>query len=183
MKKRVFMIHGYGGKPEEGWRPWLKKKLEEQGMEVCIPAMPDADHPRMDAWVKAIHQAVGAPDADCTFVGHSLGCITILRYLESLSFELRVGRVIFIAGFYEDLGPRYSELQSFINTPVDWASVLSHCSDFHVIHSDDDTSVPITFGKDLAEKLGVPLELHHGYKHFGLDDKITELPIVLEKII
>jgi len=29
--KRVFIIHGWGGNPEEGWLPWLKKELEAKG--------------------------------------------------------------------------------------------------------------------------------------------------------
>jgi hypothetical protein len=27
--KRVFIIHGWEGYPEEGWFPWLKKELEK----------------------------------------------------------------------------------------------------------------------------------------------------------
>jgi len=30
MQKRVFIIHGWDGYPEEGWFPWLKKKLKEK---------------------------------------------------------------------------------------------------------------------------------------------------------
>ena len=26
--RRVFIIHGWGGYPEEGWFPWLKKELK-----------------------------------------------------------------------------------------------------------------------------------------------------------
>lgn len=33
MAKRVFLIHGWEGYPEEGWRPWLKKKL---GAEAIV---------------------------------------------------------------------------------------------------------------------------------------------------
>jgi len=34
MSKRVFLIHGWEGSPEEGWRPWLKKELEKRGFKV-----------------------------------------------------------------------------------------------------------------------------------------------------
>jgi uncharacterized protein len=182
MQKRVIVIHGYGSTPDQGWRPWLRWQLEERGMEVRMPAMPEPQHPRKDAWVRAIRESVATPDRDCVLVGHSLGCIAILRYLESLKEGEHVGRVVLLAGFYEDLGDGYDELRSFLDTPVDWRAIRSHCDDFHVIHSDDDESVPVPCGQALAEKLGVPLELHHGYGHFGSASGIMELPLVLEKI-
>lgn len=183
MGKRVIIIHGYGAKPEESWRPWLKRELEEHQAEVSIPAMPNTHHPRVHDWVHTITEVIGRPDTECVLVGHSLGCIAILRYLESLTVDQEIGKVILIAGFYEDLGERFSELRSFIDTPVNWAEIRTHCSDFHVIHSDDDTAVPITFGQSLAKKLGVHLDQYSGYKHFGLEDNITEVPFVLEKIL
>lgn len=38
----------------------------------------------MDKWVPYLAQAVGELHPEDYSVGHSLGCITILRYLESL---------------------------------------------------------------------------------------------------
>lgn len=178
--QRVFMIHGYGGFPEEGWRPWLKRELEKRGMEVHVPAMPDTHHPRVDAWVMKMQAEVGHPDKDCIFIGHSLGCIAILRYLESLPKDERVGKIFLLAGFYEDLGERYSKIRNFTEKPVDWTSVLSHGAAFHVIHSDDDPAVPLSFAQRLADHLHVPLQLLHGFKHFSGDNGITRVPFILE---
>ena len=97
--KRAFLIHGWGGSPNEGWRPWLKNKLEQQGFEVFVPAMPDTNYPKLDAWLDKLEQAVGTPDENCYFVGHSLGCITILRYLEKLEEGQKVNTVVLVAGF------------------------------------------------------------------------------------
>ena len=30
MKKRVFIIHGWGGKPDEHWLPWLEEELAKK---------------------------------------------------------------------------------------------------------------------------------------------------------
>ena len=60
--KRVYIVHGWGGYPEEGWFPWLKKELEAKGFEVHVPQMPNADKPRMETWVPALAQAVGSAD-------------------------------------------------------------------------------------------------------------------------
>jgi len=34
MAKRAFLIHGWAGSPDEGWRPWLKTELEKRGFRV-----------------------------------------------------------------------------------------------------------------------------------------------------
>ena len=46
--KKVFIIHGWDGYPEENWFPWLKKELEDKGFEVFVLQMPDADNPRIE---------------------------------------------------------------------------------------------------------------------------------------
>jgi esterase/lipase len=48
MQKRVFLIHGWEGYPEEGWRPWLKNELEKIGFTVFVPSMPNTKHPKMN---------------------------------------------------------------------------------------------------------------------------------------
>ena len=34
--KRVYIIHGWEGYPEEGWFPWLKKELEDRGFDALL---------------------------------------------------------------------------------------------------------------------------------------------------
>ena len=185
MKKRVFLIHGWEGYPEEGWRPWLKKKLEEKGLEVIVPAMPDTATPTMDKWVPYLAQIVGTPDEDTYFVGHSLGCITILRYLETLNGGQKAGGVVLVAGFAHDLeyDGYKGELSSFFETPVNWEEIKKHCDKFIAIHSDDDPWVPVKQNGIFKEKLGAEAIVMHNMKHFSGDDGINELPIALDSII
>lgn len=179
---RVIIIHGYQGHPDSGWKLWLAQRLRERGYEAFAPHMPDPDHPRRNDWLKAIQEQVGEPRPTDIFVGHSLGTIATLRYLETLKPGQTVAKVILVAAFYEDLSEDYVEIRDFIDTPVDWDAVRAACPEFYVIHSDDDDSVPTAFARNVAEKLHVPFELHHGYGHFSLGDGVLELPIVLEKI-
>ena len=101
MKKRVFIIHGWEGFPEEGWFPWLKKELELRGFEVFVPQMPDADYPRIEKWVAVVSQIVGVVDESVYFIGHSMGCQAIARYLETLPERIKIGGAIFVAGFFK----------------------------------------------------------------------------------
>ena len=81
MSKRVFIVHGWDGYPEEGWFPWLKKELEAKDFEVYVPQLPDAENPRIYKWVPKLAEIVGVPDEQTYFIGHSMGCQTIARYL------------------------------------------------------------------------------------------------------
>ena len=99
---RAVIIHGYGGEPMRGFRPWLKKELEARGFAVSVPAMPSPNEPRVEEWVAAIAKEVGKDGNDCILVGHSLGCVAILRYLEMA--KKKVAGAVLIAGFVGDLG-------------------------------------------------------------------------------
>jgi len=185
MKKRVFLIHGWEGYPGEGWQSWLKKKLEERGFEVFTPAMPDTVSPTMEKWLPYLARVVREPDENCYLIGHSLGCITILRYLETLKENQKVGGAILVAGFGTDLEYEdyKGEMASFFSTPVNWKEIKKHCKKFVTIHSDDDPWVPIKHNTLFKEKLGAKAIVEHNKKHFSGDDNIFELPSALEAVL
>src|SRR3989344_9648272 len=129
MSKRVFIIHGWEGYPEENWFPWLKKELKVEGFEVFVPQMPDADNPRIEKWIPKITEIVVTADRDTYFVGHSMGCQAIARYLETLPENTKVGGVIFVAGFFkrltnlEDDDVVRSVSREWLTTPLDLKKV------------------------------------------------------------
>ena len=124
---------------------------------------------------------MGKPDKDCYFAGHSLGCITILRYLEGLGEGEKVGGAFLVAGFTESLG--YKETEGFFKKPPEWERIRPHCGKFLAIHSDNDPYVPLVFGDILKKELGAKLLVQHNMGHFSGDDGTKELPILLEKIL
>lgn len=190
MSKRVIIVHGWDGYPEEGWFPWLKKELEAKGFEVIVPQLPDAAIPRIDKWVPALSLAVGTPDEQTYFVGHSMGCQTIARYLEALPDDKKVGGAVFVAGFFKRLtgledDPDVQETDKhWLGTPLDLGRVKSHLSKSVAIFSDDDPWVPLDNQDDFRDKLGSEIIIEHAKGHFsGRRDKVFELPVVLEKVI
>lgn len=181
MGKRAFLIHGWEGRPSIGWIPWLKNELEKRGFVVFAPAMPDTNHPKMDAWVNHLAKIVGTPDEDCYFVGHSLGCITILRYLEKLKEAGKIGGAILVAGFSDDLG--IQELKNFFTKPIEWKKIRSNCKNFAAVHSDNDKWVPLKHGETFRKMLRTEVVVQHGMKHYGGDDGVTELPVTLSLLL
>ena len=122
--KRCFIIHGWDGSPEEDWYPWLKQELEKKGFQVTVPAMPETNAPKIETWVTHLVRAVGQVDENTFLVGHSIGCQTILRYLEQLPMGQRVGGVVLVAGWVHrlngDLSPEELIIaKPWIETPLD----------------------------------------------------------------
>jgi hypothetical protein len=135
----------------------------------------------MDAWLQHLAKTVRSPDRDCFFIGHSLGCITILRYIEKLKENQEVGGAVLVAGFTDDLG--YGELKTFFLQLPDWERIKARCTKFTAIHSDNDPYVPLKYGDVFKEKLGAEVIVEHGMRHFSGDDGITELPAVLDAVL
>ncbi len=96
--KRVIIVHRWSSDPSSDWIPWLKAELERRGLVVVAPAMPDTDNPVIEKWVPYLAEVVGTPDKDTFLIGHSIGCQTILRYLETL--DAPIGGVLFVAGWF-----------------------------------------------------------------------------------
>lgn len=182
--KRVIMIHGWAGYPEEEWRPWLKQKLLEKGYKVDIPSMPNSDNPKMTEWLEYLRRIIGKPTEDIILVGHSLGAITILRYLEELKEGEKIGAAIFLAGFSYDLEYEgyNKELANFFETPVNFEEVKKHCNKFIVLHSEDDKWVDIKHAHLFKEKLNAETIIQKSMRHYSGDDGISELPILFELI-
>src|SRR3989338_4478907 len=168
-KKRAIIVHGWDGYPEEGWFPWLKKELEEKRFEVFVPAMPNADVPEINSWVGELARTVQAPDGDTLLIGHSIGCQTILRYLESIGGE-KVGGAVFVAGWFvlSDLETEEEKIigKPWIEAPINFEKVKSTTNNFTVIFSVDDPVVPLEENKKIfEEKLGskVIIEKNRGH--------------------
>lgn len=189
MQKRVFIIHGWEGHPEEGWFPWLKLELENHGFCAFVPQLPKTDEPRIMNWVPALKEAVGDIDDQTYFVGHSMGCQAIARYLESLPEGVKVGGAVFIAGFFkrlsnlEDDDVVRSVSQEWLQTPLNLKKVRSHLDKCVAIFSDNDPYVPIDNQKEYKEILGAKIIVEHGKGHFSGSTGTTKLSVALDSVI
>lgn len=186
MAKRVFIIHGWGGNPHEAWLPWLKTELEKEGFVVEVPTMPQTNEPTIAVWVEYLAKTVGEPDNDTYFVGHSIGCQAIMRYLATLE-DTKVGGCVFVAGWFklENMEDATEEkiAEPWLTTPIDFAKVRAATPNITVILSDNEPYGAVAENKELFEKaLGATVHVEHNKGHFSEDNGITELPEALEAI-
>ena len=181
--KTVIVIHGWAGYPEEGWKPWLKKELLKKGYKVLIPLMPNTKTPKLNDWLKHLKKIVGIPNEQLILIGHSLGVITILRYLEDLKNE-KIKGAILISGFSYNLEYQgyNNELLNFFQKAVNFKKVKKHCKKFIILHSTHDPYVPIKHAYLLKEKLNAVVIIKKGTSHFSGDEGLTKLPTLLKLI-
>jgi len=187
MVKKVFLIHGWDGNPENAWFPWLKAELEAKDFEVIIPAMPNPEEPKIDEWVSKLKELANDPDEEIYFIGHSIGCQTILRYLESLSENAKVGGVIFVAGWFHLTnlsGPEEEKIaQPWLETPINFDKIITHTNNFLAIFSNNDPFVLLSDKDIFKEKLGAEIIIEQEKGHFDDEAGIKELPSALNSLL
>lgn len=181
LMKRVFLIHGWEGGPDNHWFPWMALELKAHGFEVNAPHMPHPDTPKVSEWVGFLREYAGKPDKDTYFVGHSLGCITIARYLAELPPNGKVGGAVFVAGFSGRLN--IPEIREFYELPFDAEKARQHYSKSVMIFSDNDSYVPMETSLQMARQFGAKTILERGKGHFTTKDGVTALPSVLSALL
>lgn len=178
--QKVIIVHCWDGYPDYCWYPQTKKELKEKGFEVFVPTMPETAAPKLALWLPALQAFAPAPSENLHLVGHSAGCITILRYLEQLDDTQKVGKVILVAGFTDDLG--YEELKNFFTTPVLFEKIKRRAKHFVAIHSDNDPFVDLKYGTIFKEKLDADLIIKNKMGHFSGDRDEEESCISLPEV-
>ncbi|MEI8060803.1 MAG: alpha/beta fold hydrolase [Candidatus Berkelbacteria bacterium] len=186
--KKVIIVHGWGGNPSGDWFPWLKEKLEANSVEVIVPAMPDTLRPTIDAWVSALADAAGNIDEDTILVGHSIGCQTILRFVEKLPENTKIGGIILVAAWLhlsdETWDEEYTKeiAKPWLETPINFEKIKNHTKNVVCIQSEDDPYVPVADAAIFEEKLVAKIILLKNSGHIAAEDGITDLPEVLKQI-
>ncbi len=178
--KRVVIVHCWEGTPDYCWYPWLRDELRPMRIHTFIPQMPETEAPKLDRWLPSLQEVIGEPDEELILVGHSIGCATIMRYLETLKEGEKIAGVVFVAGFSNDLG--IPEIKTFFDTNIDWEKIKRGAEHFVAIYSDNDPYVPVGESEVLKQKLGAELiEVKNG-SHFSGSSNCTELPEVRDAV-
>ncbi len=183
--KRIIIVHGWGGYPEEGWFPSFKNELETRGYQVLVPKMPHTENPTINDWVQFLSKTVGKPDENTYLVGHSIGCQTILRYLEGLNVGEKIGGALFVAGWFnlenmEDDEER-TIAEPWLSTPINFERVRSALPKSTLIISDNDPYGAFEENKKKFAELGSKIIVLHnadhlnGESHTSLPEALTEL--------
>lgn len=184
--KRVYLIHGGDGSPEEPMHKWIKKELEKKSYSVVVPRMPNPEKPEIKLWVNKIKEISNGFDKEDIFIAHSVGCQAVLRFLETL-INKKVKKVILIAPWMElykqiieEEGEEIKEIvKPWMESPINWKKIKLTCKDFVCIFSDNDPYVPISKSKLFKNKLSAKIIILNKRGHFDSGSGVKNLPEIL----
>lgn len=115
---KAVLAHCWTGQPQSGWYSSWQSTLAAHGVRTAIPALPQTDTPDASEWLDAFAAAVDEADEKTVLVGHSLGCATVLAYLETLPVDLCLGGVVLVAPFSKPLN--IAVIDAFHARGFDW---------------------------------------------------------------
>lgn len=186
---RVFIIHRWEGTPESDWYIWVKEQLENNGFKVFIPEMPNTKEPEINAWVSKLKELVGNVDEDTFFVGHSIGCQTILRYLEKLDNNKKIGGVILVAPWLsltkEAIPDKESKeiAEPWIETKINFKKIKERKDIMTAIFSTDDSFVNTDQSIIFERELNPNIIILKNKGHFTEEDGVKKLPLVFKQLL
>ncbi len=188
--KKLIMIHGWGGSGKGGWFDWLREEVEKRGWNVESPDMPNTTSPKISEWVEHLKKVAEGVrvEEDTFFIGHSIGCQTILRYLEKLPEKTKIGGVILVAPWMhldentiKEDGEEVVEIaKPWMETPINFKKIKQHTDSFFAIFSDNDPYVPLSDADLFKEELSARTVVLENQEHFCEN---SEFPVLLESLL
>lgn len=178
-KNNIFIIHGYTAAADSNWFPYLKKKLENDYVEVKILSMPNSQNPKLTEWINYMENKITDFNEKSIFIGHSLGCVTILNFLNK-NVSKKIGGLFLISGFIEKTP--IPELLEFVKPKLNYNELIKITDKRIVISAKDDDIINYEYSQTLAEKLDSKFILLEKGKHFIDRDDFTEFPLLVKEI-
>ena len=126
------ILHGYQGSGPGHWQTWLAGRLRSADAKVHYPDLPDADLPRLSAWLDALAGELDAIGEPPIVLCHSLACVLWMHHVAGGGAP--ASRVLLVAPPSEAGVPE--ELRSFF--PVPGVSI----PDAQLVCSDNDPYCP-----------------------------------------
>jgi predicted alpha/beta hydrolase family esterase len=174
----IYLIHGYTANASSNWFPSFKKEMENDNVTVCILEMPNSNAPRFNEWLEHLENKIVNYNENSIFIGHSLGCVSILNYLNTKQQKFK--GLFLISGFSEE--SPIVELLDFIHTKINYDLIQRLVETRVSISAKDDDIIPFEYSERLAQKLNTDFILLDNGKHFIDRDGIYELPELVTEV-
>lgn len=174
---RVILVHGFNSSPDQNFHPWLRDELRKRGFEVVVPELNLKTGEEFDLGqvIDQMKAQVGYVKSDDILLGHSMGALIILQYLEAVEMIETPRAVILVAAPWKVNRPEFRRL--FI-ADLDADVIMWKAREFVIIHSKDDKLVPVAHGRQFAEAIRARMVETDGDDHY----MGPEYPVLLQTI-
>lgn len=183
--KKIYLVHCWGGTSDDGWYPWLDKKISNNDNEVIRFNMPNTTNPVINDWIETLDSKVDKLDENTYFIGHSIGCQTIMRYLEKKDVS-KIGGMLFVTPWLDLLPKAIEDEESYniaypwLNEPISFDKIKNFTNNIYCIFSDDDYFVSLEQEKEFKNKLDANTIIVSNKGHISQDDNVYELQEILD---
>ena len=183
---KVYIVHCWEGTKNDGWYPWLDKELSNENTIVYRFNMPNTETPKIEEWVPFLDSMVKELDENTYFVGHSIGCQTILRFLQSRDIT-NIGGILLVAPWLDLLPEAISDPESYetakpwLTIPIDFEKVKKFTNKITCIFSDDDYFVSLAQKEVFENALNAKTIVVSGKGHISQEDDVYELNEILNE--
>lgn len=183
---KIYIVHCWDGTKDDGWYPWLDEKISDENNRVIRFDMPNTNNPKIEEWISELDKQVDIINEYTYFIGHSIGCQTILRYLETKEVN-KIGDILFVAPWI-DLLPKaiedeesYNTAYPWLHTPIDFSKIKNMTNNITCIFSDNDYFVSLSQKEKFEELLNAETIVVKGKGHISSEDGINELFEIYDK--
>lgn len=183
--KNIYLVHCWGGTSDDGWYPWLDRKISNNDNEVIRFNMPNTTNPVINDWIETLDSKVDKLDENTYFIGHSIGCQTIMRYLEKKDVS-KIGGMLFVTPWLDLLPKAIEDEESYniaypwLNEPISFDKIKNFTNNIYCIFSDDDYFVSLEQEKEFKNKLDANTIIVSNKGHISQDDNVYELQEILD---
>lgn len=183
---KIYLVHCWEGTKEDGWYPWLDKQLSNENNKVYRFNMPNTTTPIIEEWVSFLDKQVEILDDKTYFVGHSIGCQTIMRYLETKDIS-KIGGILFVSPWLDLLDYAIEDEESYIiakpwlTKPINFEKIKKFTTNISCIFSDNDYFVSIKEKDKFKKLLNSNIIIVKNKGHISQDDNVYELKEILDK--
>ncbi len=161
----------------------MKTEIEKSGHRVIIPHFPHTDAPNLDEWLKHMEKYDESIDEQTIFVGHSLGGLFALRFLEKRTTPIRATFLVACVTSPSD-GLDFAPLMTtFTTPPFDFATIKKNGGSMHMLHGDNDPYISVNHAEQMATNIKATLELIKGGAHLNISAGFAQFPLLRDKIL
>lgn len=182
--KKLVIIHGTFGHPEENRFPRLTQESLQLGYDVYVPTFPTPENQtpqtRCDTLQKQVPYIF---DSNTTLVGHSLWATYLLHILDQERKE-PIQKAILVSWFVHTLWiDLYDKLNKpFLEKQFDRTRIQKNVVTSVIFHGDNDPYVPLSEAEYLQQHLWAQLRIIPWWWHLNTEAWYTTLPQLLEEL-
>jgi len=154
----------------------LKSVGSKNPIILLAPKLPLENEPDALVCIEALVKEVGRLDEDTIVLGHSLGGVLALRYLEAAEAISTPRAVILVGAPWQT---KSEKTKGLFLTEFDYDVVMWKAKEFVVIHDKEDKLVPFDHAEKYQRMLNAELVATTGQDHF----MEAQYPILLETVL